>query len=70
MVCEIELSHIVENNRNPYLMCEKTLYILVTLANSEDTDEMPPDVIFHKCLHSVCYQRQVQSSEKEIKILF
>ena len=54
-VCEIELSHIVENNGNPYLVCEKTLYILVTLANSEDTDEMPPDVIFHKSLHSVCY---------------
>ena len=32
-----------------------TIFILVTLANSEDPDEMPHNVAFHQGLH--CLQR-------------
>ena len=35
-----------------------------TLANSEDQDEMSPNVAFHRCLHYLL--RQKRFSEKEI----
>ena len=40
---------------------------MVTLTNSEDPDEMPPNAAFHLGLH--CLLRQNQSSEKEILYL-
>ena len=38
---------------------------MITLTNSEDPDEMPHNVVFHRGLH--CLLRQKQSSEKGIK---
>ena len=39
-----------------------------TLANSEDSDEMPHNVTFHQGLH--CKLRQNLSSEKDIQYFF
>ena len=38
----------------------------VTLTNSEDPDEMPPNAAFHQGLH--CLRRQNRSSEQEIHL--
>ena len=37
----------------------------LTLANSEDTDEMPNDVAFHQSLYYLLWQKQY--SQKEIQ---